>query len=128
MSRVQIVFLSTIGVIVSAMIYGVIISLTLAYIPLLIKTSRSMSLFMRNFLLTYVVVMTMFSTLFMITAIRLVSINLLAVPGETLLASSPESPITYRFESSGPFTDICFVLTSWGADGFMASIFPYQKI
>ena len=41
------------GVIFSAMIYGVVVTLALNYIPLLIKTSHTIPQLMHNFLMVY---------------------------------------------------------------------------
>ena len=57
-----------IGVIVSAIIYGGVLSLTLSYALLLLKTSNDISRRMRNFLLVYdVTFMVALSTVYMIT-------------------------------------------------------------
>ena len=50
------------GVISSAMLYGIVATLALTYIPLFLKTSHMISRCMRNFLLAYVTFMVTAST------------------------------------------------------------------
>ena len=59
------------GVIFSAILYGVVVTLALTYIPLLLKTSHTILVprVMRNFLLVYVTFMVAISTVNTVTLI-----------------------------------------------------------
>ena len=57
------------GVIIPSMLYGVVATLAVTYIPLLLNTSHTIFRRMRNFLLAYVVFMVTASTVYAITLI-----------------------------------------------------------
>ncbi|KAF8811730.1 hypothetical protein BYT27DRAFT_7336054 [Phlegmacium glaucopus] len=99
-----------IGVIVSAVVYGGILTLTLSYIPLLLKTSQSISRRMRNFLLLYVTFMVGLSTVYIITMIIALTY--------TIFYGFDYHHGRYFFQN-GLVGAICTTLANWGADGFM---------
>lgn len=96
--------------VISGMAYGGVVSLTLSYIPLLLKTSNDISRRMRNFLLLYVTFMVTISTIYTITMIIALTNNLFL-------------PYNWKKNSyvvqNGFLGGLCVVLASWGADGFM---------
>jgi len=110
----------TIGVILSAVIYGGLLSLTLSYVPFLLKTSHVNSRRMRIFLLVYVVFMVTISTVYIATII-------IALKNNLLVASSSYNNylcialfgISAGWFQNGYTGGICITLASWGADGFM---------
>ena len=97
---------------ISAMAYGGVLSLALAYIPLLLETSYDIPRRMRNFLLLYVAFMIAISTIYTITMVIPLINNTFAVfnPGNS-----------YVFPN-GFLGGFCVIFASWGADGFMVSI------
>ena len=103
-----------IGVIISAIVYGGILALTLSYIPLLLKTSNDISRRMRIFLLVYVVLMVAISTVYIITII-------VALTHSVFHPSSFQSEV-YLFQNRLAGA-LCITFASWGADGFMVSKF-----
>ncbi|KAF8809300.1 hypothetical protein BYT27DRAFT_7094663 [Phlegmacium glaucopus] len=103
-----------IGVIISAMVYGVVLSLTLSYIPLLLKTSYDISRRMRNFLLEYVTFMVAFSTVYIITIIIALRNSMFGGP----LSRFNCDLVPFTLENGIPGV-MCTMLASWGADGFM---------
>ena len=115
--------LGMIGVIISAIVYGSILTLTMSYVPLLLKASNDISRRMRNFLLVYVVLMVAISTVYMITATVIFARSVFSDPR---LFWNSSSGGMYVFEN-GLVGAVCTTLASWGADGFMVSKFN-QKI
>ena len=113
--------LGMIGVIISAIVYGGILTLSVSYVPLLLRTSNDISRRMRNFLLLYVILMVAISTTYMTTATATLTRSVFSDPN--LFESSSTS---YLFEN-GFVGAACTTLASWGADGFMVSRFN-QKI
>ena len=103
-----------IGVIISAIVYGGILALTLSYIPLLLKASNDISRRMRNFLLVYVILMVAISTVYIITII-------VALTHSVFHPSSFQSEV-YLFQNRLAGA-LCITFASWGADGFMVSKF-----
>jgi len=100
-----------IGVIVSAIVYGGVLSLTLSYGPLLLKTSHDISRRMRNFLLVYVTFMVAMSTVYIIATtidLRNSMFGNMTVPEDQFMSIS---------------TGLCIRFASWGADGFMVRNF-----
>ncbi|KAF8812849.1 hypothetical protein BYT27DRAFT_7132232 [Phlegmacium glaucopus] len=97
--------LQMIGVIVSAVIYGGILSLGLSYIPLLLTTSQNNSRRMRNFLLVYVTLMVAISTMYIITA--------------TIALTTKVYDIFAYNRQIEILDSTCITLANWGADGFM---------
>lgn len=108
------VYLKTwiISIIISAMAYGCVVSLTLSYIPPLLGTSNDNSRRMRIFLLLYVTFMLSLSTIFMVTVVVTLITNIFDP-----LDGNSKIPF-----SNGIVGQFCVVLASWGADGFMVSI------
>ena len=104
------------GVIFSAMLYGVVATLALTYIPLLLKTSHTISPRMRNFLLAYVTIMVTFSTLNTVTLIVAFTLN------HRIFDYGGRDADLVLFPN-GLAGALCITLTSWGADGFMVSLF-----
>ncbi|KAF8802947.1 hypothetical protein BYT27DRAFT_7260523 [Phlegmacium glaucopus] len=106
------------GVIISAVAYVIVLSLTLCYVPLLLKTSHATSRRMRNFLLAYVTFMATVSTVYLIIiviAFRNRSVDFLECVGPTAeydQANSLASP-------NGLLSGLCTLFASWGADVFM---------
>ena len=98
----------TIGIILSAIVYGGVLSLNLFYFPLLLKSSYDISRRMRIFLLIYTALMVVISTVYMITT----SIVF-------------ESSMTRGENCNGIFVrGFCLTFASWGADGFMVGQIP----
>lgn len=104
-----------IGVIVSAVVYGGVLFLSLSYIPLLLKTSNDISRRMRNFLLIYVTLMVTFSTVYLITMIFTLTRAIFSYPYHSNSAMQ-----SYLFQN-GLVGSMCTTFASWGADGFMVS-------
>ena len=104
-----------IGVIISAIAYGGIVTLSLSYVSLLLKASNNISRRMRNFLLVYVILMVATSTVYIITII---------------VALTQNTFHSYQFQGysfrNGLAGVLCTTFASWGADGFMVS--KLQKI
>ena len=108
------------GVIFSAMLYGVVATLALTYIPLLLKTSHTISRRMRNFLLAYVTFMVAFSTVNTVTLIIAFTI------GHNFFNYSHQvgdNEFNLALFPNGLVGALCITFTSWGADGFMVSLF-----
>ena len=103
-----------IGVIISAMVYGGVLSLSFAYVPLLLKTSHDISRRMRNFLLVYVAFMVTISTVYIITMI-------IALTRSIFYQFDP-SETGYLFQN-GLVGALCTTFANWGADWFMVSKF-----
>jgi hypothetical protein len=101
-----------IGVIVSAVVYGGILTLTFSYVPLLLKTSQGISRRMRNFLLVYVTFMVGISTVYIITTIIALT--------RTIFYDINYYHDKYLFRN-GLVGAICTTFANWGADGFMVS-------
>ncbi|KAF8800946.1 hypothetical protein BYT27DRAFT_7116358 [Phlegmacium glaucopus] len=99
-----------IGVIISAMIYGGILSLSLSYVPLLLTTSQNISRRMRNFLLVYVTFMVAISTVYII-------ITTIALTQNIFHKDPGHNPLI--FFKIGIVDSMCTTLANWGADGFM---------
>ncbi|KAF8812850.1 hypothetical protein BYT27DRAFT_7335393 [Phlegmacium glaucopus] len=99
-----------IGVIISAMIYGGILSLSLSYVPLLLTTSQNISRRMRNFLLVYVTFMVAISTVYII-------ITTIALTQNIFHRDPGLNPLV--FYKIGFVDSMCTTFANWGADGFM---------
>ena len=106
------------GVIFSAMLYGVVATLALTYIPLLLNTSHTISRRMRNFLLAYVTFMVTASTVDMITLIVAFTIG----HGIFNNGSQAVNGLDLVTFPNGLAGALCVTFASWGADGFMVSI------
>ena len=114
-----------IGIILSAMVYGGVLSLTLSYLSLL-KTSYTISRGMRYFLLAYVTFMVAISTAHIITSIIAVRDN---VPFSDTYCTMFACALGNRIDTwsqDGFQSVLCIMLASWGADAFMVS--KFQKI
>ena len=95
-----------IGVIISAIIYGGVLSLTLSYGLLLLKTSYDISRRMRTFLLVYIIFMVALSTVYIIATIIALRNSIFGPPeGMTVLPS-------YRNEYPGTVTALCTMFVS----------------
>ena len=111
----------TISVILSAMAYGGVLSLTLSYVFLLLKTSYDISRRMRIFLLIYVMFMLAMSTVYIIIIITALRTSL------SIFSSAKDcgslSDILYKMSSfqDGLAGAFCITFANWGADGFMVS-------
>ena len=107
------------GVIFSAMLYGVVATLALTYIPLLLKTSHMISRRMRNFLLAYVTFMVAVSTVNTVTLITAFTI------GHSFFNYNQvgDKEFDLFMFPNGLAGALCIAFTSWGADGFMVSLF-----
>jgi len=116
--------LLTKGVVVSAMIYGAVLSLTLSYAPLLLKTSYDISRRMRNFLLVYVTSMVVVSSVYIFTVIIAIRNGMFGGTNDGC-STSAIVPVILSFRNELPGA-LCIMLASWGVDGFMVSRF--QKI
>jgi len=96
------------GIILSAVVYGSLLSLTLSYLSLLLKSSYDISRRMRIFLLVYFTFMVAISTVYMVT----ISIVLMS----SLSMTKSESDDNCNGILARGF---CITFASWGADGFM---------
>ena len=105
------------SVIVSAMLYGCVVTLALTYIPLLLKTSDTISRRMHNFLLAYVTFMVIASTVFTITLIIAFTIGHNILVGPFAIDDFEQLNFPNGYVGSS-----CQAFTSWGADGFMVSL------
>jgi hypothetical protein len=105
----------TIGVILSAIVYGGVLFLAVHYVHLL-KTSNNISRRMRNFLWIYVTFMVANSTIYMIT-ISIALVQTLSEIGNPLYPGTT----VYYFEN-GFWGAMSTTFASWGADGFMVRI------
>ena len=105
-----------IGVIISAMVYGGVLSLSFSYVPLLLKTSHDISRRMRNFLLVYVAFMVTISTVYIITMI-------IALTRSIFYASAnPFVPSAFGYFFQNVLVGaLCITFANWGADWFMVS-------
>lgn len=115
-----------IGIILSAMVYGGVLSLTLSYLTLL-KTSYTISRRMRSFLLAYVTLMVGISTAYIITSIIAVRDN---IPFSDSYCSIFACTLGSRIDSrsqDGFESVLCIMLASWGADAFMVSKFQRER-
>ena len=106
------------GVIISAMLYGVVATLAITFIPLLLKTSHTISRRMRNFLLGYVTFMVTASTVNTITLIFAFTIGH-RIFNDVNLAYNVLDLVTFPNGLAG---SLCVTFASWGADGFMVSL------
>ncbi|KAF8812848.1 hypothetical protein BYT27DRAFT_7182300 [Phlegmacium glaucopus] len=98
-----------IGIILSAVIYGGILSLSISYVPLLLTTSQNVSRRIRNFLLVYTTFMVAISTLYLSTTTVALTQNIFREDGP-----NPRLFVQIRI------LDLtCITLANWGADGFM---------
>ena len=102
--------------VISAMAYGGMVSLTLSYIPLLLKTSNDISRRTLKFLLLYAAFMLTISTTYMITMAVTLTKNMF-LPFDLKVDTSLNLD-TY-FVQNGVWGGVCVILASWGADGFM---------
>ena len=105
-----------IGVILSAVLYGGMLFLTLSYVRLLL-TSNDISRRMRNFLLVYIIFMVANSTLYIIT----ISIALTGIMPVVQSTADNMNMAVFRNGFAGALST---TFTSWGADGFMVRTFP----
>ena len=106
-----------ISTIISAMVYGGVLSLALSCIPLLLKSpSRRMC----NYLLLYVAFMVTISTIYTITmVISLLNLNRFGTP----LSEPGVNPDYQAYTFPNGYVGItCVTVATWGADGIMASI------
>lgn len=107
----------TLGIILSAMVYGGVATLFLSYIPLLLKTSHTISRRLRNFLLAYVVFMVATSTVHTVTLIIAFTIGRNILPfGNSDRTGNMINLLTFPNGMAGA---LCVTLASWGADGFI---------
>ena len=110
-----------ISTIISAMVYGGVLSLALSCIRLLIKNSNESSRCMCKFFLLYVAFMVTISTIYTITmVIGLLNLNRFGTPLSDPGWTYPEYQ-PYAFPN-GYVGIICVTVATWGADGMMASI------
>lgn len=110
----------TLGIIISAMIYGGVATLVLTYISLLLKTSHAVTRRLRNFLLAYVVFMVAISTVNTVTLIIAFTISRNILPfGNSGTTGNGIDLLTFPNGMAGA---LCVTFASWGADGFMVSL------
>ena len=114
----------TISVILSAMAYGPVLSLTLSYVSLLLKTSYDISRRTRIFLLVYVMFMLAMSTVY-ITIIITTLKSSLSIYSPTNKDCGLLLDLSYKISyfQNGLASAFCITFASWGADGFMVSKF-----
>jgi hypothetical protein len=108
----------TLGIVISAMVYGGVATLVLTYISLLLKTSHAISRRLRNFLLAYVVVMVATSTVNTVTLIIAFTIGRYILPFGNSGTGEGFDLLVFPTGMAGA---LCVTFTSWGADGFMVS-------
>ena len=109
------------GVIFSAILYGVVATLALTYVPLLLKTSHTISRRMRNFLLAYVAFMVVVST------VNTVTLIIAFIIGHNIFDYGGQAAELVLFPN-GLAGALCITFASWGADGFMVSLFKSQRL
>ena len=112
----------TIGVILSAIAYGGLLSLTLSYVSLLLKTSYDISRRRRIFLLVYVIFMLANSTVY----ISIMITTLMTSFKLSGSSSGSNNDCSTSLNKMNYFQDaeaggVCIALAMWGADGFMVS-------
>ena len=109
------------GVILSAMLYGCVVTLALNCIPVLFQTSHTLPRHMRNLLLVYVTFMVAVSTINMVTLIIAFAI------GQNILTSNKdldsESDLNNLVYPNGYAGEFCSIFASWGGDAFMVRLF-----
>ena len=110
--------LITLGIIISAMVYGGVATLVLTYISLLLKTSHAISRRLRNFLLAYVIFMVAISTVNTVTLIIAFTIGRNILPFGNSGTGNTINLLTFPNGMAGA---LCVTFASWGADGFMVS-------
>ena len=111
----------TISVILSAMAYGAVLSLTLSYASLLLKTSYDISRRMRIFLLVYVMFMLAMSTTHIVIIITAFRTTLPIFSSVKYCGSLLDLLYKMSFFQDGMAAASCTALANWGADGFMVS-------
>ena len=111
----------TISVILSAMAYGAVLSLTLSYVSLLLKTSYDISQRMRIFLLVYVMFMFAMSTVYIIIIINAFRTSLPIYSSVKNCDSLLDLLYKMSYLQNGLASVFCITFASWGADGFMVS-------
>jgi hypothetical protein len=112
------------GVIISAMLYGGVATLALTYIPLLLKTSHTISRRMRNFLLAYVTFMVATSTINTVTLIIAFTIGHIIFNYGSQVTDNGFNLDAFP---NGLVGSLCVTFASWGADGFMVSLLKWQR-
>ena len=110
------------GAIFSAMLYGVVATLALTYIPLLLKTSHTISRRMRNFLSAYVTFMVAASTVNTVTLIITLTLRY-NIFNYATIGLPPGDGFDLDTFPNGFAGALCVAFTSFGADGFMVSLF-----
>ena len=111
-----------ISTIISAMVYGGVLSLALSCIRLLIKNSNESHRCLYKFFLLYVAFMVTISTLYTITmVIGLLNLNRFGTP---TLPDPTWGPIDQPFYAfpNGYVGITCITVATWGADGMIVSI------
>lgn len=100
----------TIGVIISAMVYGSVATLFLTYISLLLKTSHAISPRLCNFLLAYVVFMVSISTVNTVTLITAFTIGRNILPFGDSKSGTTDNIINFAYISkrNGRST-VCYI-------------------
>ncbi|KAF8802949.1 hypothetical protein BYT27DRAFT_7145525 [Phlegmacium glaucopus] len=111
-----------ISVVISTVAYIIVLSLTLSYVPLLLKTSYAISRRMRNFLLVYVTFMATVSTVYFVVTIIAIR-NMFGGSGSLPFfeLSCGFTLLDWRQPGfvNGIIAGLCTLFASWGADGFM---------
>ncbi|KAF8155405.1 hypothetical protein B0H34DRAFT_808533 [Crassisporium funariophilum] len=124
MAQLEWPFFTTVSVNLSAVSYGIVLSLFFSCIHRL-RTSSKASQRMRYFLFAYVIVMFLLSTLGMI--VNIIG-HLISYPTITGL---PESIYNLFWDGTySPVGEACSVFITWGGDGFLLwrSIILYQDL
>ena len=111
----------TISVILSAIAYGGVLSLTLSYVSLLLKTSYDISRRMRILLLVYVLFMLAMSTVHIITIITALRTSLSLFSSNKDCDSLLDLLYKMNYSQNGLAGAFCITFANWGADGFMVS-------
>ena len=109
------------GVVISAMLYGGVATLTLTHIPLLLKTSHTISRRMRNFLLAFVTFMMTVSTINTFTLIIAFTTGLF-LNSDALIWHTDHLVVT-AILPNGFSGILCITFASWGANGFIVSFY-----
>ena len=111
----------TISVILSAMAYGAVLSLTLSYVSLLLRTSYDISRRMRIFSLVYVMFMLAMSTVYIIIIITALRTSLSVFSSAKDCGSLSDLLYNMNYLQNGLAGAFCITFANWGADGFMVS-------
>ena len=118
------------AVIFSAILYGCVVTLALAYVPLLLdsETSHKISRYMRNFLLVYVTFMVAVSTVYIVTLIIAFAIGRNIFKLYSGIEDATVNELDPETFPNGLAGALCVMFASWGADGFMVRLYSSRRL